>query len=72
MEGAGALVQWLWEETPVLKVVGSNPSKAGDGQFKKWKEKVPGGTVPIFFDSVDESLNPVGSAGKRNISKMVH
>ena len=23
---AGALVRWLWEETHILKVVGSNPS----------------------------------------------
>ena len=25
ISGAGALVQWLWEETHVTKVVGPNP-----------------------------------------------
>ena len=30
---AGALVYWLWEETHVVKVVGSNPSTAYYGTF---------------------------------------
>ena len=40
--------------------------------LKNGRKRYLVGLYQFSFDSVDESLNPVGSAGKRNISKMVH